>query len=142
MITGDKDHQRILKLDSTYLIEGMSPAWYIECRGLSHDGTDYGYVDSEIKVASFPDNKLISDLNIYPLKYCENREAVRDRLIARGKKFCSLTGCHYQSYTGLVRALGSKLDSGSNGQKDAYPLETTMVYSSRISRSTSSAYTC
>ncbi|RDW91850.1 hypothetical protein BP5796_01244 [Coleophoma crateriformis] len=95
----------------------------------THDESHFGYTKSTVKVQSFEGASEVRKLNIYPLKYHQNEEQLREKHAARGRKFCSLKGVHHQSYKGIATALGRELDRDSYGQVNAYPLETKMVNS-------------
>ena len=127
VITGRNDTQRILQLQRTWYSCGQDPKWHIIARALNHDGESYGYVEHDVKVSSFQDARLVSKLSVYPLKYCKTAELARQTLVNRGKRFCSLVGCHYRSYHGIAKALGEKRDVDQYGQVDLFPTETSMV---------------
>lgn len=127
VITGKGPKKRVLKLQRTYFQCGSECKWWIYARTLDHDGDAYGYVELSFTVPMFAGTRLISKLDIYPFQYCPDKAAIRDQLIVRGKKFCSLVGCHYMNYSGLAKALGNKRKVGNWGQLDEYPLETTVV---------------
>ncbi|RDW79457.1 hypothetical protein BP6252_04095 [Coleophoma cylindrospora] len=103
--------------------------WSVVTKIFTHDGNHFGYTKRTVKVQPFEGASDVRKLNIYPLKYHQNEEQLREKHAARGRKFCSLKGVHHQSYKGIATALGRELDRDSYGQVNAYPLETKMVNS-------------
>ncbi|XP_014554535.1 hypothetical protein COCVIDRAFT_28463 [Bipolaris victoriae FI3] len=67
---------------------------------------DDGHVwwDLEVeKVKHYDGFKALADLEVYPLEYVQDVEAVKERLLVRGEKYASLHGVHYRMYNGRWR---------------------------------------
>lgn len=74
----------------------------IRCRQVAWDGYRIGYCDQEITIAKFPGTKNILDLDAYPLKHHKSPNDVREKLIARGRRFESLAHVKPMDYKGLA----------------------------------------
>ncbi|GKZ29803.1 hypothetical protein AbraIFM66950_006553 [Aspergillus brasiliensis] len=57
---------------------------------IKHDGQDFGKTTLEIQIESYEGARTITGLNFFPLRYHDEESAVRERLIARGRKFIAL----------------------------------------------------
>lgn len=57
---------------------------------IKHDGQDFGKSSMELEINKYEGARTITSLNIFPLKYHDEEFAVRERLIARGRKFVAL----------------------------------------------------
>ena len=127
VVTGTGEKTQVLQLVDTVLSPCQPPKWVVFGRMLTHDGTSFGHADRTWEVNGFEGSKPIRELQIFPLKNHENKEIIVDKLIARGKKFCSLKGSHHKFYKGIAFALGRERNRNQYGQIDAFPLETVMV---------------
>ncbi|KAK3361216.1 hypothetical protein B0T24DRAFT_692059 [Lasiosphaeria ovina] len=85
-------HSSIVR-DDFYLICGK----YFE-----YDGKQFGYGAMYSEVKEFRGTRRITSLNCYPLKYHKHETQLRKDLIARGRKFVSLSGVQYKSHQGLA----------------------------------------
>lgn len=54
------------------------------------------------EIGEFRGARKITSLSVYPLNYHKNEQELRQRLIARGKKFVALSGVQYKSYEGMA----------------------------------------
>ena len=76
--------------------------WYqIEGDYLEFNGKEFGLGSMSVDVDSFKGPRKINTLPCYPLKYHKDAEALKTRLITRGKKFVSLAGLQYKFHKGL-----------------------------------------
>ncbi|PVH72338.1 P-loop containing nucleoside triphosphate hydrolase protein [Cadophora sp. DSE1049] len=119
VVTGQDEMNQMLSLVSTNLIEANCGSfWRITGRCFTHDGTRFGYAHKHINIQPYEGTKTIRDFPILPLRYYDT-ETVIQRLqqmhISRGKKFCSLKGHHYRSYTGRAFAVSDKWDEREDG---------------------------
>lgn len=73
----------------------------IEGRYMDFDGKTFGLGSLDIEVASFKGPRKINSLPCYPLKYHKNPEALKARLVARGRKFTELAGMQYKFHKGI-----------------------------------------
>lgn len=85
-------HNNIMKGDH-YFVDGK----YFE-----FDGKKFGYGSLSEEINEFRGARKITSLPCYPLKYHKDEAKVREELIARGKKFVSLSGMHYKSHSGMA----------------------------------------
>ncbi|OGE49151.1 hypothetical protein PENARI_c023G01087 [Penicillium arizonense] len=81
----------------------MKGQWYsVEGRYLEYDGKDYGFGSMSAEVDSFKGARKITSLACYPLQYHRDAEALRARLIERGKRFVALRGMNYRFHKGMA----------------------------------------
>lgn len=101
---GNADEPRAFKIE--YAVKEssfMKGQWYsIEGRYLEYDGKDFGFGSMSAEVESFKGARKITSLACYPLKYHRDAEALRTRLIERGKRFVSLRGMNYRFHKGMA----------------------------------------
>ncbi|EHA19560.1 hypothetical protein ASPNIDRAFT_38982 [Aspergillus niger ATCC 1015] len=74
---------------------------------IKHDGQDFGKATMELEIDKYDGARTITSLNFFPLRYHDEESAVRERLIARGRKFVALLeqpAC--RDYTAANGALG------------------------------------
>ena len=57
---------------------------------IKHDGQDFGKSSMELEINKYEGARTITSLNFFPLRYHDEESAVRERLIARGRKFVAL----------------------------------------------------
>ncbi|SPB51383.1 unnamed protein product [Aspergillus niger] len=57
---------------------------------IKHDGQDFGKATMELEIDKYDGARTITSLNFFPLRYHDEESAVRERLIARGRKFVAL----------------------------------------------------
>ncbi|KAJ5081297.1 hypothetical protein NUU61_009561 [Penicillium alfredii] len=101
---GNADEPRAFKIE--YAIKEssfMKGQWYsVEGRYLEYDGKDFGFGTMSAEVESFKGARKITSLACYPLQYHRNAEALRARLIERGKRFVALRGMNYRFHKGMA----------------------------------------
>ncbi|USP79640.1 hypothetical protein yc1106_06914 [Curvularia clavata] len=81
--------------------------WDLKTEQLESNGRIFGRTTRYFKVHRYDGFKPLADLEIYPLEYVKDIEAVRKRLLVRGKKYASLHGVHYRMYDGRWRGFDS-----------------------------------
>lgn len=101
---GSEDDARVFKIDMAEKHSTiMSGDFYcIEGSYLEHNGKNFGYGTIGQEIPAFRGTRKITSLPCYPLKYHEKEAELRTKLIERGKKFVSLCGVHYKSYSGMA----------------------------------------
>lgn len=101
---GSEDDARVFKIDMAEKHSSiMSGEFYcIEGSYLEHNGKNFGYGTIGQEIPAFRGTRKITSLPCYPLKYHEKETLLRTKLIERGKKFVSLCGVHYKSYSGMA----------------------------------------
>lgn len=77
-------------------------AYQLSLEVLDYDGTGFGRRIEELKLWEFLGTTRILGLSAFPLSFHPHREKIEGVLIARGKKFEQLAGCHYRSYDGFA----------------------------------------
>lgn len=101
---GNSDEPRAFKME--YAIKEssfMKGQWYsVEGRYLEYDGKDFGFGTMSAEVESFKGARKITSLACYPLQYHRDSEALRARLIERGKRFVALRGMNYRFHKGMA----------------------------------------
>ncbi|KAJ5169263.1 uncharacterized protein N7482_004857 [Penicillium canariense] len=101
---GNSDEPRAFKIE--YAIKEssfMKGQWYsVEGRYLEYDGKDFGFGNMSAEVESFKGARKITSLACYPLQYHRDPDALRSRLIERGKRFVSLRGMNYRFHKGMA----------------------------------------
>ena len=73
----------------------------IEGRYMDFDGKTFGLGSMDIEIESFKGPRRINSLPCYPLKYHKDTEAIKVKLVARGKKFVELAGMQYKFHKGI-----------------------------------------
>ena len=56
-------------------------------RIITHDGTDFGWGNIEIAIDQFEGARPLASLDAFPLEYMAEFEALRDKLVARGRRY-------------------------------------------------------
>ncbi|PYH48889.1 ATP-binding protein [Aspergillus saccharolyticus JOP 1030-1] len=100
---GNVDEPRAFKIEyATKESSFMKGQWYsIEGRYLEYDGKSFGMGTMAADVESFKGARKITSLSCYPLKYHREAEAIKIKLIERGKKFVALRGMNYRFHKGM-----------------------------------------
>ncbi|KAJ5501890.1 hypothetical protein N7463_004764 [Penicillium fimorum] len=101
---GSSDEPRAFKIE--YAVKEssfMKGQWYsVDGRYLEYDGKDYGFGTMSAEVDAFKGARKITSLACYPLNYHRDAEALRARLIERGKRFVALRGMNYRFHKGMA----------------------------------------
>ncbi|KAM5474283.1 hypothetical protein MauCBS54593_001857 [Microsporum audouinii] len=91
------------KVVSTEIIKGNSCSLMrIRCKIMKFDGQAYVWEDYSAVIPSFEGNIPITQLDYYPLRFHEDPEAVKSRLMKRARKALDYQGLTYASYTGVA----------------------------------------
>lgn len=100
--TNKNGQDRLCQLNGGRYVEmphGMR-FYSLSCRYVDSDGTKFGFASTTIQIGYFQDIKPIEDLNVLP-SYLHPRIAdIREKLLARGRRFEALQGCHHKAYSG------------------------------------------
>lgn len=101
---GSHDEPRVFKVDTAEKHYHMSKGhfYHVDGRYFEYDGKQHGYGSFVEEISEFRGAKKITSLSCYPLKYRKDEERVRQELIARGKKFVTLSGVNYKSHHGMA----------------------------------------
>lgn len=95
---------RCLKLDLGMEKEDPQRGKYfsLDCRYVDYDGKTFGQARAFLEISDFVGTRRIDNLPVFPLAYHDDEESIRDKLIARGRKFGEMKGMHYKYYKGLA----------------------------------------
>ncbi|KAK0464301.1 P-loop containing nucleoside triphosphate hydrolase protein [Desarmillaria tabescens] len=82
----------------TFSIEYTSngtPFGNVVCDIVSNDGESFGIARVELQINYFKGSRQIQDLEVYPLAFHPEKEALQTHAISRGKKYTQLTESSY-----------------------------------------------
>lgn len=77
--------------------------WWLSTRTVECNGQDVGYVHGGTAIVKYDGYKAFSLLSIFPVRFHNNREGVKKRLLSRGAKYISSIGIHHCQYHGKAR---------------------------------------
>ena len=114
----------IVSADSGDVIETKNKkVWRLDCWAYDWDGNKFNRVWAEFGFLKFKDEYPINSLLCYPLKYHSKGEEIRQGLLKRGQKFCTLASSkagrafEYQGFA-LQRGEGFRKMSRMNSSED------------------------
>lgn len=81
---------------------GQQPMYKLQNDYVTYDGTDFGVSQQNAGIAPFSGARKIVQLPIFPLSWHPQEEAVRKKLVARGRRFEELRGRQYCHYNGIA----------------------------------------
>lgn len=64
------------------------------CYHIDYNGEKLGKVERSISIPGFGNPRTISSLPVLPLDFCEDPDAIKQKLLARAKRFIDLRGIH------------------------------------------------
>ncbi|KAM3069554.1 hypothetical protein ACMFMG_005657 [Clarireedia jacksonii] len=104
----------VLKSESYERRENGAKFYSVTGDIITHDGEDFGYGALSMEIDEFEGARSLTALQVFPLRYHQNQEAVRKDLIARGRKYLSLIrkGNVCQEYTYLFGVKSTELPNG------------------------------
>lgn len=73
----------------------------LRCEYVQFDGYEYGYSETTFNLPAFHGTKAITSLNVVPWAYINDSEALKKRIIDRGRKILEYQGIAYLSYKGI-----------------------------------------
>ena len=81
-----------LKLVSSSYEQRPNNTKYFSIRGaiITHDGEDFGWGHLDLEIDEFDGAKQITSLAAFPLQYSNEREALKERLVSRGRQYLSI----------------------------------------------------
>ncbi|KAH7092408.1 hypothetical protein FB567DRAFT_237317 [Paraphoma chrysanthemicola] len=97
------------------------PCFWLTCKYVDWDGAKFGTQKINLSISIYTGTRSIGSLRVYPIEYHHEPEAVRERLIARGRKAEELAGPNYRAYQGVAWR------QGQFGQKDKYNVKGRIV---------------
>lgn len=75
--------------------------WEVTGYRIDFDDGLFGYTKQTSRIRHYNGSRSINDLELVPLHYITEPDAVRSRLLARGRKFLGLHGQHHRLYEGI-----------------------------------------
>lgn len=72
----------------------------VECFTIFWDGKQLGPFEIIRRIQHFTGRRAITDLEVYPLRYAENAQEIRESLQLRGRKYLECSG--HRKYSGLT----------------------------------------
>lgn len=111
-----------LKLASSSYEQKPNKTEYFSIRGaiITHDGTNFGWGLLDLEIDRFEGAKQITSLAAFPLQYSNEREVVKQRLVARGRQYLSIVDkptCLEYTKNGPTATSGIKETVLSNGKR-------------------------
>lgn len=82
---------------------GVPTAYKIKMWNIEFDGRTLGRSSSIVTISQFDGERPISSMTVYPVRFhvdSPGKTTMRDRLVARGKKYVELTKQSYRDYSG------------------------------------------
>ena len=128
VFTGNGASAKCLEIVEAYERGGQCPSFIVSGKTFTHDGTQFGYEHHAIGQSPYKGMKPLAKVSCVPQEYLEGREELKETLIARGRKFCTLRGSHYRTFSGTVSALSNVRDWNRWSEYKEEP----MIISSRI----------
>ncbi|KAL9625861.1 MAG: hypothetical protein Q9160_000181 [Pyrenula sp. 1 TL-2023] len=101
--------------------------WKVKVASIDYDGEKCGYTTTVLHIHSYNGFKSLDKLFTFPLRYHSKREAIRSKLLKRGRKFLSLRGSHQRQYSGSAEAVSESRRQTNEGEQDVFPYQTTAV---------------
>ncbi|KAK1053693.1 hypothetical protein LTR33_014327, partial [Friedmanniomyces endolithicus] len=89
----------------TTLINSSTRSKYYTVEGqyLEYDGKDTGWAKHKMEFSGeFKGPRAINTFDIYPLKYHKDPAAIKDKIVARGKRFAVLQGMQFKFHKGIA----------------------------------------
>jgi hypothetical protein len=128
----DASHGRVLRFESMSRCKCKLPwcrssLWDLLGQRIDYDGDDFGHITTYAVIRPYEGYRPLRDLAVVPLQYHPDQLAIRDCLIARGKKFVNLHGSHYRQYKGVAKVLGRSRNITFAGEEDEFPLQSIHV---------------
>lgn len=88
--------ERFYVLDSAP--NDANPYYTLNVKFLDWNGSYFGFANSALQLHYFTGSKRITDLKVFPARFLDDLEKVKERVVARGKKIVELAGVHHKSY--------------------------------------------
>ena len=83
------------------LLKDASGSYYIfTVDVVEWNGKTFGAREQSWMLSEYKGGRPLKELNVVPLRACENPEDTKQNLVARGRTFEALRGYHFRSYTG------------------------------------------
>ncbi len=109
-----KEHGR----ERFYVLQSVSPyglTLSLQVRSLEWNGRHLGFAASNLNIRHFTGSSRITDLHVFPVRFLDNLDEIKERVVARGKKFIELAGVHHKSYKEQENVSGNKSGASTFG---------------------------
>ena len=93
---------RVYKLNNYYYVGGQCPGLQLQVEYVDYDGDDFGWRSTALHIPQFSGSTSIAGLAAFPLSFHTNEAAIREKLIARGRKWESHAGQQFREYKGVA----------------------------------------
>jgi hypothetical protein len=91
----ERETEELYFLNKGDVIETQCGVMYtLTCYNIDYDGQKLGKVQRAITIPKFGNPRTISSLPVLPLEFCEDPKAIKQKLLARAKRFMELRGIH------------------------------------------------
>jgi hypothetical protein len=132
LYTKVKGIHRLVKFKSMTRCECLEPRcedsmWVVNFEFIADNGSELGYVESELYIKPYDGYRPLKRLKIFPLQYHHNKDDIKEELIARGRKMMSLRGVHYQMFEGESETLSGDRAWNILGEQDHFNLHSRSV---------------
>lgn len=77
----------------------------LTCEYVDWDGRDSGLRQETFRLGWFQGLVHVNSLEVYPLSFHKDPDALKERLLQRGRKWERLRGCHQQVYKGKMMTM-------------------------------------
>lgn len=74
----------------------------VEGKYIDWNGFNFGYARGTLQVCPFSGTRHVTELEVYPARFCPSLKDTETEVIARGKRFTDLRGFHHMAYSGAV----------------------------------------
>lgn len=73
----------------------------IDCVRLDFDGEKFGPIQERISVFEYEEDKMITNLAVYPMSYADKADELEEELLDRGRRFAEYRDFKHKRYAGL-----------------------------------------
>lgn len=106
---GDESLVRMVSMTSIVQASKTSGAtsrsWSVETQRLQWKKEELGFVKRYTNIYHYDGHKPLSSMRIFPLRYHQDAERLKEEAIKRGQKYVSLMGVHHHQYEGIADIL-------------------------------------
>ncbi|KAL1892817.1 hypothetical protein Cpir12675_004401 [Ceratocystis pirilliformis] len=101
---GSNDSPRAFRIKSCLKLHHFNsgPVWLTSGKYLDFNGKHFGHCLIQEKIDEFHGARKITSLSVYPLRFHKHKDAITEKLIARGRDFVDLCGVNYREYKGMA----------------------------------------
>lgn len=88
------------EVESVYKQESLSYL-NVDVFYFDFDDRNFGPVEKRLRIISFDEEKKVTDLPLFPLRFHKDTSKIRSQMLDRGTKFCDLCTIVHREYNGL-----------------------------------------